>query len=196
MKELCRYLGFANYLAVFLKQLADIAEPLRNLTRTDVPQAWAEPQQKAFETIAELITSAPLLAFYDPSKELTLKNDASKYGLGAALFQEGHPVAFTSHSPTPTERRYAQTEKGSILAVKSGLEKFHYYTYGQHTQVITDHKPLVAKSCKPLSATPLRLQNRLLRSLTYNYKPSHKPGKSIPLADTLSCAPPAEQPCR
>ena len=56
-----------------------------------------------------MLINAPVLAFYDPKKELRLENIASEYGLGSALFQEGKPVAYASR--TETEKRYAQIEK-------------------------------------------------------------------------------------
>ena len=56
-----------------------------------------------------MLINAPVLAFYDPKKELRLEHVASEYGLGSALFQEGKPVAYASR--TETEKRYAQIEK-------------------------------------------------------------------------------------
>ena len=41
--------------------------------------------------------------YYDVTKEVTLQCDASQSGVGAALLQEGHPVAFTSRALTSTE---------------------------------------------------------------------------------------------
>ena len=63
-----------------------------------------------------MLINAPVLAFYDPKKELRLENVASEYGLGSALFQEGKSVAYASR--TETEKRYAQIEK-EMLAVSS-----------------------------------------------------------------------------
>ena len=40
------------------------------------------------------MVSAPLLQLPDFTKEYTFETDASGVGLGAALLQEGHPVAF------------------------------------------------------------------------------------------------------
>ena len=57
------------------------------------------------------MTTAPTLAFYDPAKELTLENDASEHGLGAAMFQDGRPIAYASRRLSDVERCYAQIEK-------------------------------------------------------------------------------------
>ena len=41
-----------------------------------------------------MIISAPVLAYYDVTKPVVIQCDASTSGLGAALLQEGRPVAF------------------------------------------------------------------------------------------------------
>ena len=64
----------------------------------------------------EAITTAPVLAYYDPGKPLTLENDACEYGIGSALLQGFKPIAFFSRSLSESERRYAQIEK-EMLAV-------------------------------------------------------------------------------
>ena len=185
LEELRRYLGLVNYLGKFLPHVTDSLQPLQNLLRKDVIWTWSTAQQKSFEDVKKLVTSAPILAFYDPSKELTLENDASEYGLGSALFQEGRPIAFASRSLTSPERNYAQIEK-EMLAVCFGLVKFHHYTYGRRVTVITDHKPLESIVLKPLSKAPKRLQSLLLHTQKYDYELLHKPGKSIPVADAVS----------
>ena len=85
INELRRYLGVINYLAKFLPHMTDVIYPLRNLTKDDIKWTWTESQQQAFETVRSMLTNAPVLAFYDPEKELRLENDASEYGLGSAL---------------------------------------------------------------------------------------------------------------
>ena len=188
VEELRRYMGMVNYLAKFLPNLADVLTPLQNLLRKEVPWNWSTPQEDAFTQVQNLLTSTPVLAIYDPAKDLKIENDASEYGLGTALYQDGKPVAFASRALSSAEKRYAQIEK-EMLAVCFGLEKFHHYTYGRKVEVVTDHKPLVAINQKPLSRAPKRLQAMLLRALTYDFNLSYAPGKSIPVTDTLSQAP-------
>ena len=133
----------------------------------------------------QLITSAGTLAYYDVNKEITLEVDASKHCLGAVLLQEGKPVAYASNSLSPTEEDYAQIEK-EMYAIVFVTERFHQYIYGRHVEISTDHKPLEAIMRKPLSTAPARLQRMMLRLQKYDLTVRHKPGKEIPVADTLS----------
>lgn len=191
ISALRRFMGMVNYLAKFLPNLSTVMQPLHMLLKKDVPYVWSKAQEEAFRKVKEMICQAPVLAFYDPTKPLTLENDACEYGLGSVLIQAGRPVAYASRSLTETETRYAQIEK-EMLAAVYGLEKFHHYTYAREVEVITDHKPLVAISKKPLAKAPKRLQNLLLRARNYNYTITYKPGSEIPMADTLSRAPASE----
>ena len=127
LPELRRFVGMVNYLAKFLPNITTLMQPLNNLLKKDVSWNWSTSQQDAFEQVKKRITEAPVLAYYDPDKPLVLENDASEYGLGCALLQEGRPIAYASRSLSATERRYAQIEK-EMLALTYSLEKFHHYT--------------------------------------------------------------------
>ena len=188
IEGLRRFLGVVNFLSKFVPNMSDIAKPLHNLVKKDVPWNWSKSQQTAFEALKKAITDAPVLTYYDPKKELVLENDASQNGLGSAIFQDGKPIAYASRVLTDTEQRYAQIEK-EMLAVTFGLEKFRHYTYGRDVTVITDHKPLTSIVKKPLSKAPKRLQYLLLRAQEYNYNLIYKAGSSIPVADALSRSP-------
>ena len=140
-------------------------EPKRQLTRKNVPWNWSNTQERALEKI--LVSEAPVLCFYDHAKEITVQCDASQTGLGAALLQEGQPLAFASRALTDTETRYAQIEK-EMLAVVWSLEKFNQYTYGRKVNVVSDHKPL---------------QGMMMRLHKYDVDLVYVPGKNLPLAD-------------
>jgi hypothetical protein len=140
-KDLERFLGMINYLGKFIPNLSDITAPLRELLKQDNEWVWLEQHQKAVDQLKNLITSAPVLAFYDVSKPIKVSVDASQEGIGAVLIQSERPVAYASRSLTECEKRYAQIEK-EMLAVVFGVEHFHYYVYGRQVTVETDHKPL------------------------------------------------------
>ena len=135
----------------------------------------------------DVLTKAPVLAYYDVKKPVKVTCDASKCGLGAALLQDDKPVAFASRALTDAEMRHAQIEK-ELLAVVFVFEKFNQYTYGRCVEVETDHKPLVSIVRKSLTSAPPRLQRMLLRLQRYEIKMRYKPGKEMIIADTLSRA--------
>ena len=187
IKAVRRLCGFVNYLARFLPHLSDVLEPIRQLTRQDVEWQWNNTHDKAFETIKQMISSTPVLKYYDAEEELTVQCDASDKGIGAALLQNGQPLAFASRALTDTETRYAPIEK-EMLAVVFALNKFNQYVYGRPVTVNSDHKPLEAIAQKPLRNAPKRLQGMLLKIQKYDIKIVYKPGTKMYLADTLSRA--------
>ena len=184
-KELQTVLGMITYLSKFAPQLSETTKPMRDLLKEENEFSWDKPQEEALNKVKQIITSQPVLAFFDPRKPITLQVDASKHGLGATLMQERKPVAFASKSLNSTEQNYAQIEK-ELYAILFGCKRFHQYLYGQKVTVESDHKPLESISTKALAAAPPRLQRMLLQLQKYDLKIIHVPGKNIPVADTLS----------
>ena len=168
-------------------RLSTITEPIRRLTRQDCNWEWGEEQETAMSQLKRLVTTAPLLAYYDPAKKLTIQCDASSTGLGAALVQEGKPLAYASRALSDTEVGYAQIEK-ECLAIVFSLERFHQYTFGRETAVHTDHKPLETIVKKALHKAPKRIQGMLLRLLQYGIDVTYRRGKEMHFADALSRA--------
>ena len=185
--ELETILGMVNYLSKFAPMLSDINAPLRQLLKQSNEFLWDAQHDEAFRKMKERITRdpGPVLAYFDPSKELRLQVDASKYGLGAVLLQEGKPIGYASKSLSECEVNYAQIEK-ELYAILFGCKRFHQYVYGRHTIVESDHKPLESILRKPLTAAPPRLQRMMLQLQRYDFSIIHRPGKDIPVADTLS----------
>ena len=183
-----RLLGLAQYLSKFLLHLSDITKPLRDLTKQEIEWMWGPPQQDALDKLKKAVSSTPILRYYNLQEEVTLQCNASQSGLGAALLQNGQPVAYAPRALTPTETRYAQIEK-ELLAIVFACEHFEAYTYGREVvHVESDHQPLEAIAQKPLHSAPSRLQRMLLRLQKFNIKVKYKKGKEMFLADTLSRA--------
>ena len=101
LKDLQAFLGLANYYRRFIKSYSTIVTPLLRFTKKDVPFQWDKLAQKAFDTLKEKFTTAPVLMVFDPTKPIYIETDASDYALGACLSQKDdqgrmHPVAFLS----------------------------------------------------------------------------------------------------
>ena len=176
-----RLLGMPNYPQKFAPRLSEITTPLHELTKNDNEFQWDEQVHgAALEETKKILSTTPVLKYFDPSATLTLQCDASMHGLGACLMQDGHPVAYASRSLTPTEVQYAQIEK-ELLAIVFGMEKFETYLYGRKVLVESDHKPFEAIFKK-------RLQQMLLRLQRYEFEVSYKKGTSLLMADPLSRA--------
>ena len=95
--------------------------------------------------------------------------DASNSGLGAALLQEGKPVAHASRSLTSAVKNYAVIEK-ELLAVPFGYERFHQYVYGNKILIESDHKTLESIMKKPLARATVRLQRMLPHLQKYDFQ--------------------------
>ena len=183
-----RLLRLAQYLSKFLPNLADITKPLRECTQKDSEWIWDHAQQDALDTLKKAVSNTPILRYYNLLEEVTLQCDASQFGLGAVLMQNGQPVAYTSRALTVTETRYAQIEK-ELLTIVFACDHFEAYTFGRdEVHVETDHKPLESIVLKSLNSAPKRFQRMLLRLQKYNLQVKYRKGKKIFLADTLSQA--------
>ena len=187
-KAVQRLLGCVNYLARFMPKLSEVSEPLRKLTEKNVMFMWESQQEEAFQAIKNMITTAPVLKYYDVASETTIQCDASESGLGATLLQNGQPVAFASRSLSTAERNYAQIEK-ECLAIVFACSRFNQYLHGRELTIVeSDHKPLVPIFQKSLHSAPKRLQRMLLRLQKYNLHVKYLPGSQMYIADMLSRA--------
>lgn len=193
VKELQAFLGLANYYRRFITNFSRICTPLTSLLKKNSPWFWGEKQQKAFDTLKQLFTSAPILIYPDPQKKFVLETDASDFAIGAVLSQPDsknllHPIAFYSRKMLPAERNYDIYDK-ELLAVIDALK--HWRHYLQDTvlpvEVWTDHKNLeYFLQTKTLTRRQARWS--LLIS-SYDIVIIYKTGKSNSKADALSRRP-------
>ena len=114
--------------------------PLRELTKKDVIFHWDKLQETAFQQLKDLCCKAPILAYYDVRKDVTLQCDARNNALGAVVIQEGKPVAYASRKLRKSLFNWAPTLK-EILAIVFSTQKFREYILGKPVVVQTDHKP-------------------------------------------------------
>ena len=116
-----------NYVQKFAPNLADVANPLRDLIKKDNEFLWEEEVRgKCLEDEKQVLTKAPVRKFFDPQKKTALQCDASMRGLGACLLQDGHPVAYASRALTAAETNYAHIEK-ELLSIVFSVDRFESY---------------------------------------------------------------------
>ena len=107
--QLQSFLGMVNFMHNFIPHLSEHTATLRGLLTKNAVFHWDESTNAAFQKLKSLIAEVQKrsLKFYNRNLPLTVQADASKHGLGAALLQQGEPVAFASKSLSETEQRYA-----------------------------------------------------------------------------------------
>ena len=116
---------------------------------------------------------------------MTIQVHASQVGLGAALLQNGKPVAFASKALTKTECWYVNIER-EMLAAVFGVERFHTYVYGRSFMIESDHKLLESISRKNLADMPAWLQCMMLCLRGYDFTIQYSPGKEMVIPDMHS----------
>ncbi len=79
------------------------------------------------------------LAHPDFNSKFEMHTDASHTQLGAAVSQNGNPMAFFSGKLNPAQTRCTTTER-ELLATVETLKEFRNILLGQHTVVHADHK--------------------------------------------------------
>ena len=134
--------GMINYLKKFSPVLSELSEPLRRLCKSGIKWAWDLEQQSAFEAIKQVITTLPVLAYFDKTKKHAIQCDA---------------VMYVSRALTETEQRYSNIER-ELLAIVFALERLNHYTFGRTITVQSDHQPLQSILKKSIVSASPRLQ--------------------------------------
>ncbi len=193
VKEVQRFIGFANFYRRFIKNFSSVAAPLTALTKGGVTKiCWSSEAEGAFRDLKRRFTSTPILSVPDPERPFVVEVDASDVGVGAILSQRGedcrmHPCAFMSRRLSEAERNYHVGDR-ELLAVKLALEEWRHWLEGtQHPfQVLTDHKNLEylqqAKRLNPRQARWSLFFNR------FQFLLSYRPGTKNVKPDALSRA--------
>ncbi len=105
VKELQRFLGFANFYRRFIRNFSSIASPLTAMTKRNTSRlVWPPEALLSFKELKARFTSAPILRHPDPERQFTVEVDASNTGVGAVLSQRHgepaklYPCAFFSRN--------------------------------------------------------------------------------------------------
>ena len=136
-KQVRAFLGLTGYYRKFIKNYAERATALTDLTRKNAPNnvLWTTACNSAFSELKKALCLSAVLRSPDFRRRFILQTDASDRGIGAVLSQcddDGteHPVAFYSRKLLPREERYSTVEK-ECLAIKLATHAFRVYLLGR-----------------------------------------------------------------
>lgn len=146
-------LGFFGYYSHYIKNYANIMEPIyqllrgqKNTKRSNAITAvqWTPDHQAAVDEARRQLIDA---ALHMPAAVDTyqVETDASNTAIAAILscYHEDRwkPVEFYSKTLTQTERNWPTREREAYAIVRS-IQRFHHYLWGRPFTVVTDHESL------------------------------------------------------
>ena len=182
VSQLRGFLGLTGYYRKFVKKYGIIARPLTDLLKKE-GFIWSDLADKAFVELKAAMITPPVLALPDFSLPFVIETDASSYGIGVVLMQEGHPLAFISKSLSPRMKQLSVYDK-ELLAIVYAVTYWSHYVGHQPFEVRTDHKTL-AYLLKQKLTTPGQL-SWLSKLMAFDFVISYKKGTDNVAADALS----------
>ena len=187
-REVQQFLGLVSYYRRFIRNCAQIAKPLHQLTEQSKSFSWTVECDQAFQRLREQLTTPPVLVFPDFTKEFMLDTDASDQGIGAVLSQiqsngQERVIAYASRLLSKAERHYCITRK-ELLAVVVFLNHFRQYLLGRKFILRTDHGSLLW--LHNFKEPEGQLAKWLEKLEEFQFEVVHRKGKAHCNADALS----------
>ena len=127
--------------------------------------------------------SAPIWSLPDGLEGFVVYCDASRFGLGCVLMQNGKVIAYASRQLKVHEKNYP-THDLELATMVFALKIWHHYLYGVHVDVSADHKSLQYV----FTQKDLNLRQRIWLELLKDYDMSvhYHPDNANIVADALS----------
>jgi len=98
---------------------------------------WGGKQQKAFDTLKEKISTAPVLALPDLQRPFEIETDASDYAMGAVLMQHGKLICYHYWTFNFAIVNYSTYDE-ELYALVQSVKKWKHYLMGKeknHTYI-------------------------------------------------------------
>ena len=197
VKDIRSFLGFCNFYRTFIRGFANIAKPLNALTKKDHEWDWTPECQQAFDTLKTQVTSEPILAHPDLTKQFKLEVDMSGFAIGAVLLQKKddgkrHPIGYYSSTLNEAKHNYDIYDL-ELLAIVKALKHWRPLLAGSphKIKVFSDHMNL--KYWRDPQKISRQVAREVLELSEYDLEIHHIKGTSNGRADTLSRRPDYDQ---
>ena len=82
----------------FCQNFSETTSVLRELLKPENEFCWNAEHQEAFEKLKRMLTSAPVLQYFNPKLEIKIQCDSSQSGLGAVIKQGEKVVEYASRA--------------------------------------------------------------------------------------------------
>ncbi len=187
-KGLKSFLGLANYFRDHIKNHSQIVRPLQDMIKhykKGHKLTWNEETSKAFNEIKNAINNCPKIFFVQDHAPIFLHTDASKYAIGAYLFQiikdKEFPIAFLSKTLTDSQLNWSTFEK-EAYAIYYAFHELEYLIHDRKFTLRTDHANLTF--IKDSGSEKVRRWKLYIQD--YNFDIEHIKGEHNIVADAFS----------
>jgi hypothetical protein len=100
-----------NFYRGMWKNRSSLLAPLTALTSKNMPFKWTDEHQLLPSSNTSWGKKQPLLAFPDFNAPFQIHTDACKAQIGAAMSQNGKPIAFYSQKMNDSQKRNMQQQR-------------------------------------------------------------------------------------
>ena len=174
------FLGLCTYCSRWIKNLAELTEPLWKLTKKSTKFEWTPFHQSNFDKIKSTLIDK--VGYFRLNWDTELTVDASPIGLGATLTQtnpnkkdEKVVICYVSRLLSESEKRYSQLER-EALVLPWAFERLDLYLLGRQFKVYTDNRAVALIFNNPLSNPPAVIKRWRLRMEPFQFKIIHRAG--------------------
>jgi len=131
VKEVQKFIGFANFHRRFIQGFSKLTLPIQTLTHNGIMWNWTQQCQEAFEELKHRFTTAPILCHYHPERRKQIETDASDLVKAGILSQyeldkRWHPLAFYNKHFLLAELNYDVHDKEIVVIVNCFQEWRHF----------------------------------------------------------------------
>ncbi|KAK7582234.1 hypothetical protein V9T40_013679 [Parthenolecanium corni] len=189
-KEVQSFLGVINYYRGHIPKCGELAAPLHELTKANIPFRWGPEEETSFNELKKAVAESILQNFPDWKRKFYVITDASNLAVSGIVVQfddENQPkvLGMVSRLLKAAEKNYDVYEK-ELLAI--------VYTIKKHTYMLVDH-PIILRTdnraLKYLNSAFENVSERVARWRAYLQQfdielIEHIPGTENKAADALS----------
>lgn len=191
--DIRRFLGLCGGLRIWVKDYTHIIRPLTQVGKKGAEFVWGEAQQKSFDKLKEVLTTAPVLRSLDYRSDnpVILAVDSSQTAVGFILYQmddlgRKQPIRYGSLPMPATAKNYSQP-KLELYGLYRAMREWRIHICGvKNLHIEVDAKYIQGMLNEP-DLVPMATMNRWIQGiLLFDFKLIHVPAEKHKGPDALS----------